>query len=172
MSSRFGSSYVHLKKGLVQLDDHLCKTDIVQFHALCRKAEVQLEEGRTQEALKTYAEAISLYKDDFLASDVDAQWAAPVRESLKQRYIDVLLRVARSYETLGSWTKAVRHYEMALECDPVLEEAYRRIMTLYADKGKRSQALHVFEKCRKNLKKHVDVEPDEVTVSIYRRILG
>jgi DNA-binding SARP family transcriptional activator len=172
LSSRFGSSYVHLKKGLVRLDDHLCKTDIVQFHALCRKAEARLEERRTQEALKTYAEAISLYKDDFLARDVDAQWAVPIRESLKQRYIEVLLRVARSYETLGSWTKAVRHYEMALECDPVLEEAYRRIMNLYADRGKRSKALQVFEKCRENLRKHADIEPDEFTVSVYRRILG
>jgi len=172
MSSRFGSSYVHLKKGLVQLDEQLCRTDFDQFHSLCSRAETQHEAGRTKEALKTYAEAVSLYKDDFLAKDVDAQWAAPIRESLKQRYIEVLLRVARSYETLGSWTKAVRYYEMALECDPALEEAYRRIMTLYADKGKRSQALQVFEKCRENLRRHVDVEPDEVTVSVYRRILG
>ena len=172
MSSRFGSSYVHLKKGLVQMDDHLCMTDVVQFHSLCSRAETQLEEGRTREALTTYAKAVALYREDFLARDIDAPWAEALRESLKQRYIQVLLRVARNYETLGSWTKAVHHYEMALECDPVLEEAYRRLMTLYADKGKRSQALQVFEKCRENLRKHVDVEPDEVTVSIYRRILG
>jgi DNA-binding SARP family transcriptional activator len=61
---------------------------------------------------------------------------------------------------------------MALECDPVLEEAYRRIMNLYADRGKRSKALQVFEKCRENLRKHADIEPDEFTVSVYRRILG
>ncbi len=172
MSSRFGSSYVHLKKGLVQLDDHLCKTDISHFHSLCKRAKAQLEEGWTREALKTYAEALSLYEEDFLANDVDAQWAAPIRDALKQRYIEVLLRVARNYETLGSWTKAVRHYELALKCDPVLEEAYRRIMVLYADKGKRSQALQIFERCRDNLRKHLDVEPDRVTVAVYRRILG
>ncbi len=61
---------------------------------------------------------------------------------------------------------------MALECDPVLEEAYRRVMNLYADRGKRSKALQVFKKCRENLRKHVDIEPDEFTISVYRRILG
>jgi DNA-binding SARP family transcriptional activator len=59
-----------------------------------------------------------------------------------------------------------------LERDPLLEEAYRRIMRLYADKGKRNKALQVYELCRKNLRNILDVEPEDLTTSLYRNIKG
>lgn len=171
MSSRFGSSYIHLKYGIVYLDEQLCTTDVDQFHDLCTQAEDQLRSEK-REALKTFSKALALYTGDFLSQDLDADWASGKREALRQKYIQVCLKVARTYEYLGSWTKALTHYELALGCDPALEEAYRRIMVLYAEKGMRSKALQTFQKCRENLRKNLDTEPDQVTESIYRRIRG
>ena len=45
-------------------------------------------------------------------------------------------------------------------------------MALYADMGKRSEALRLYDQCRKTMLELLDTEPDPMTTSIYRRILG
>ncbi len=172
MSPRFGSSYIHLKNGLLFLDQELCATDVQRFSRLCSRTENLLQGGEGRQALKRFTEAVSLYKGDFLPEDTDTEWMRAVREHLRQRYIALLLETAEAHERNGSWTKAVGHYQKALDCDPLLEEAYRRIMVLYADRGKRSKALSVFETCRKNLQQALGIEPDDLTLSVYRRIRG
>ncbi|MEF8942411.1 MAG: BTAD domain-containing putative transcriptional regulator [Desulfohalobiaceae bacterium] len=172
MSSRFGSSYILLKHGALSLDSELCRTDIQDFQMLCRETRDQLQSGETQKALRTLQAADSLYQGDFLPDEPEKDWAREVRERLRQTCIEAQFEVARAYESLGSWTKAIRHYQRALDCDPLLEEAYRRIMRLYADKGKRAKALQVFETCRTALRNGLDVDPEELTMSLYRKIRG
>lgn len=45
-------------------------------------------------------------------------------------------------------------------------------MVLYSNTGKRTQALKIYERCRKALQKELDVEPDHVTVALYEKIVG
>jgi ATP/maltotriose-dependent transcriptional regulator MalT len=172
MSSRFGSSYVHLKSGFLSLDDELCETDVQLFSRLCSLTRELLRSGEPKKALETFEEAASLYEGDFLPDEPDPQWAREMREHLRKRFIALLFEAARACESSGAWSKAVKHYRRALDCDPLLEEAYRRIMLLYADRGKRSKALKIYEECCRNLKAALDVEPDDLTVSVYRRIRG
>ena len=172
MDSRFGSSYILLKHGALSLDRELCRTDIRDFQKLCKETRSQLHSGETQKALQTLQAADSLYQGDFLPEEPEKDWAREVRERLRQTCIEVQFEGARAYESLGSWTKAIRHYQRALECDPLLEEAYRRIMRLYADKGKRAKALQVFETCRTALRNGLDGDPEELTMSLYRKIKG
>ena len=172
MDSRFGSSYILLKHGALSLDRELCRTDIRDFQKLCKETRSQLHSGETQKALQTLQAADSLYQGDFLPEEPEKDWAREVRERLRQTCIEVQFEGARAYESLGSWTKAIRHYQRALECDSLLEEAYRRIMRLYADKGKRAKALQVFETCRTALRNGLDGDPEELTMSLYRKIKG
>jgi ATP/maltotriose-dependent transcriptional regulator MalT/DNA-binding SARP family transcriptional activator len=172
MDSRFGSSYLLLKHGALSLDSELCCTDIQDFQMLCRKARNHLQSGETQKALQFLQESDSLYQGDFLPDEAEKDWAREVRERLRRTCIEAQFEAARAYESLGSRTKAIRHYQRALECDPLLEEAYRRIMRLYADRGKRAKALQVYEQCRMNLHNALDVKPEELTMSLYRKIKG
>lgn len=55
--------------------------------------------------------------------------------------------------------------------DPVSEKAYQRLMTLYSNRGMRSAALKVYEECRQALQTGLDTATDEVTTSIYRKVL-
>jgi ATP/maltotriose-dependent transcriptional regulator MalT/DNA-binding SARP family transcriptional activator len=172
MSPRFGSSYIHLKQGLVFLDSELCATDVSSFLGLCREARATSRAMGPRQAVKTFEEGFSLYRNDFLPHDPDPEWARELRERLGREYVRALLEAARSYETLGSWTKAVRCYERALDHDPLLEEACRRIMVLYADRGRRTKALSTYDTCRRRLLERLGVEPEELTTSLYRRIRG
>ena len=87
-------------------------------------------------------------------------------------YLDLLLRIARIHEGRGAITRAISLYGKAVQADALLEEAYQRLMVLYADKGKRNEALRIYEDCKKALRVMLDSEPDRVTTAIYHKISG
>jgi DNA-binding SARP family transcriptional activator len=172
MDPGFGSSYIHLKSGRAFLDRELCRIDTERFLELASHAEDQLGSGEWRPALKTYEQALALYKGDFLPADPDRDWTMGMRELLRQRHINVLLEAGRGFERCGSKGKAARLYERALECEPLLEEACRRLMVLHADQGRRSKALQVYARCCETLRDSLGIEPDPLTTSLYRRIRG
>jgi len=171
LSSRFGSSYIHLKHGYLSLDTELCRTDIYRFQLLCRDMMRGIRSGDIKQAAQAFQQADALYSGDFLPDEAD-RIAGPVREHVRQVFIEAQFEAARLYESRGSWTKAIYHYQRIINCDPLLEEAYRRIMRLYAEQGKRSKALQVYEQCRTALRSELDMEPEETTTSLYRKIRG
>ncbi len=170
LSSRLGSTYIHLNAGCVFLDHELCQTDVHRFAALCETAKRLLKSGETKKGLGYCEEALPLYQGDFLPDDPDPEWARGTREALRQNSIALLIKAGRSCETQGTWTKAVRFYERVLGCDPCQEEVYRRIMALYADHGKRAKALQIYEQCRIMLRETLDIQPDSQTESLFRKI--
>lgn len=72
----------------------------------------------------------------------------------------------------GAVNKAISTYKKVIQTDSILEEAYQKLMLLYSGKGKRNEALRVYEACKKALKKELDSQPDQVTVSLYKKIMG
>jgi LuxR family transcriptional regulator, maltose regulon positive regulatory protein len=172
MDKRFRSSYLILKGNRLSLDMEMCEVDFEKFQSLLQEGESKQRAGNVKSALSCYEAAHQLYDGDFLIEESYAEWAQRKRQALREQFVGLLLKMARIYEDRGSPTKAVRFYEKSIQTDPVLEVAYQRLMTLYADMGKRSEALKLYEKCREAMLELLDTEPDSVTHSIYKRILG
>lgn len=167
----FGSSYVHLQGHEISLDRDLCWADFHQFLSLIHEGEKLRKKHEEKKALSHYAEALQLYKGDFLQEDPYPPWADKKREELRNRYIELLHQTARLYEKQGSFKKAVECYKKVIEVDPLLEESYQKLMTLYASRGMNSEALAAYETCRKVLKKELKAKPDSMTEAIYNRIM-
>ncbi len=166
----FGSSYVHLHHNLVFLDPELCRVDAREFNDLYREG-VRLEnEGDDKGALDCFSRAADLYEGDFIPEETYDSQVLRRREDFKNIYIDLLTRLARRHTRAGASKKAVSCLKQAIETDPLLEEAYRDLMTLYAEKNLYNEALRVFEACRKVLKEEMDSSPDPLTMAIYRGI--
>ena len=171
INTAFGSSYIHLEDGFLSLHEHLCHVDADQFLSLCSRGKEEKQQGHTTKALSLYQEAARLYQGDFLVEDLYASWAQAKRQLLRSRYVEVLLRIAELYEARGASRKAIAFYKELVETDPFLEEAYQKLMTLYWNLGKRSAALKVYDECREALKAGLEIEPDKVTTSLYKKIL-
>jgi DNA-binding SARP family transcriptional activator len=167
---RFGSSYIHLHHNLVFLDEELCRVDCREFALLAREGANRGENGDLKGALDCYERAVALYQGDFIPEEVYGQWAENRREDFKNIFIDLLLRSAAGYESLGAFKKAVNRLEQALAADPLLEEACRRLMTLYASKNLYTEALRVYEACRRALKEELSTRPDPMTRALYEGI--
>jgi DNA-binding SARP family transcriptional activator len=114
---------------------------------------------------------MEIYKGDFLPDETYVSWVDKRREELRTKYIDLLSKMAKLHENQGAIKKAVGCYKKAIEADPLLEESYQRLMTLYSSKGMYNEALRTYEDCKKALKKELKTRPDSVTDAIHKKIL-
>jgi len=167
----FTSSYVHLHDNFVHLDAELCQVDVELFLSLLRMAEEKEKKGEAKTALSLYAEAMEIYKGDFLPEELYAPWADKKREELKRKFIELLNRMAHLYEKQGAVKKAIDCYQKVIQEDPLLEESYQKLMTFYSSKGMYSDALKIYEACKKALKTELKSKPDSTTSAIYKKVL-
>ena len=171
MDKNFKSSYIHLKDNLVSLDEELCDLDVDSFSSLIKEGEAKEKENDLKAAISLYTKATERYKGDFLSEDLYAPWADIKREELKRTNINLLIKLAQLHEDRGEQEESIFFYKKAIQADPVLEKAYQRLMILYSQQGMRNEALKVYEACKKALRDEIDTEPDQVTVSLSKKIL-
>jgi two-component SAPR family response regulator len=167
----FGSSYIHLHEGYVFLDQELCEGDVDQFFSLIKEAESEENSGKTREALLGYQAAAELYKGDFLPEEIHLPLVDMKREEVKQKYIDLLIKMGQLHEKQGASRKAIECHKKAIQTDPLLEESYQRLMTLYSNKRMYNEALKTYEVCKKALKKDLKTDPDSKTNALYKKIM-
>jgi LuxR family maltose regulon positive regulatory protein len=166
-----GSSYIHLKDNRVSLDEELCSVDVEAFADACGQAEAREGGGDDGEALRCGEEALAIYQGDFLPDDLYWPWAELRRAELRREYLKLLCRAAElQVKQPGGHKKAIDLYQRVIQADPLHEPAYRRLMALYADCGRRNAALRLFDACRKALRNELDTEPAEATLATYLQI--
>ncbi|GEM_PF-986513 len=132
--------------------------------------EKHAEEAIRSSEIENYERTLSLYEGDLLVEDLYEDWAAAKREQLRALYQDLLMRLARSYESLCDYQHSIERLKEIVALDSSNEEAHRGLMRLYAMTGNRPQSLSQFQQCRDALEKELDSEPDELTLELYKQI--
>ena len=171
MIKEFGSSYIHLKDNFISLDERLWQLDIVDFMDLKEKAEIAESQGNMNKAIACLKDALKVYRNDFLADDLYIEAIRSKREAYRRQYLSTLYRLAEIYEKRGALKKAAPFYKEIVAVDPFSEAACQKLMLNCFNRGKRNEAIRVYEKFKENVRTDMDSEPDELTVSIYRKIL-
>jgi LuxR family maltose regulon positive regulatory protein len=167
----FGSSYIYLHDNRVILDQDLCQVDAVQFLSLIKNGEEKEKASDVKGALSLYTEAMELYKGDFLPEEVYLPEVDRKREELKGAYIDLLQRSANLHERRGALRKAIDCHKKAIQADPLFEESYQKLMTLYSSKGLYNEAIRTYEACKKAVKAELKTKPDPMTTALYNKVL-
>jgi ATP/maltotriose-dependent transcriptional regulator MalT/two-component SAPR family response regulator len=167
----YGSSYIHLHDGYVSLDPELCEVDVDRFFSLIRKAEAEEKRREARETVTGFQAAVELYKGDFLPEEIHLPLVDMKREEISSKYIELLIKLAQLHEKQGGFRKAIECHKKAIQTDPLLEESYQRLMTLYSNKKMYNEALKIYEGCRKALKAGLKTEPDGMTNALYKKIM-
>jgi predicted ATPase/DNA-binding SARP family transcriptional activator len=107
-------------------------------------------------------EAVALYRGDLLPSCYD-DWIIPERERLRQDFVEALERLVRLLENESDTRTAVGYTQRLLQCDPLREATYRRLMRLHALNGDRAGILRVYETCAVVLQRELGIEPGPAT---------
>ena len=122
-------------------------------------------------SLADLEQAITLYRGDLLPSCYD-EWILPEREHLQQVLFDVLEKLVAQLESTRQYSEAIGYAQRLVKHDPLSEDAYRRLMQLYALNSDRASVMHVYHTCVTTLQRELRIEPSPATQQLYERLLN
>ncbi|MBW7886598.1 MAG: AAA family ATPase, partial [Caldilineaceae bacterium] len=141
--------------------------DVADFeHALA-----QVRSATDQAEQRYWLErAVDQYSGDLLPGNYD-DWVIPIREELRQNYLDALYRLSGLLEEEGDYRAAIRYLQRQLQVDPLDEAAYVRLMRAHALSGDRAGIRRVYQTCVNALRRELDVDPSPSTQAAYEQLL-
>lgn len=126
--------------------------------------------GNVDEAIAEYECAIDLYRSDLLDDGEHEPALACDDQALRDRFNQVLERLARLREAREDLHGCLRVSLRHLGIDPCNEQAHRRLMRCYARLGQVQLAERQFRTCVDTLRRQLGVTPQAETIELHRRI--
>ena len=120
-------------------------------------------------ALTDLVAANDIYRDEFLAhfnvpSEPFMDWVQLERTRLEVIACGMLYRLAVTLSNANEYDAAIIAAQRLIALDPLREDGHRLLMQLFADVGRRSEAIRQFATCSDHLRRELDVAPDEKTI--------
>jgi DNA-binding SARP family transcriptional activator len=150
----------------------------VEVFKRCLNQSVMLpDEPMTDECAAALAQAVELYRGDFLeglyvrGAPAFEEWALLEREFLRLMAFRALRGLTAYHLERRQFVHAIRHATRALALEPAQEWAHRRLMATLALDGQRSAALRQYATCCRVLARELGVEPMAETKALYEQIL-
>jgi DNA-binding SARP family transcriptional activator len=145
-------------------------TDLEAFEAAWRAGARLERAGQPARAVPFFAEAVALYRGDYLEEDPFEEWTLLRREELKDLYLTMLGKLSAHWLQAGELERATEGWTRILDKDPCREDAYRQLMLCCARRGQRALALRWYELCARFLRDQLRVDPEPATVALYRAL--
>jgi LuxR family maltose regulon positive regulatory protein len=158
--------------GVLMLNKDLVRTDVGQLLYHLDTTDRMRSSRKPGDITGEYEKAFDLYEGDFLPEDLYSDWAAPLRDRLRIRYLRALEDAAAIAESSGDNDRTLRFYERMFSADPCNEKACCWLMTRYHSDARRGEAIRTYERCERAMNRDLDLEPEEQTKKLYRRIIG
>jgi ATP/maltotriose-dependent transcriptional regulator MalT len=118
--------------------------DVEHFLAEAEAGLSFLREGRAEEARPVLALAEESYTGEFLEEDLYEDWAAPLREETRARYVAVVRALAKASFEAGELDQAIRYRLRTLQRDPYDEEAHLGLIAILRQAGRPGEALRAY----------------------------
>jgi DNA-binding SARP family transcriptional activator len=100
-----------------------------------------------------------------------AAWAVRAREEFSRTLVGLCTRAAQRANGLGEYVRAENLALVAVEHDPVCEEAWRQLMLAHWFAGARGRALAVYAEYRTSMAEYLGEEPARESHELYMTIL-
>jgi DNA-binding SARP family transcriptional activator len=138
----------------------------------CSRNFLTLAHGAVQQKDADAMEAaLPLYSGHLLDGFYE-DWALRERERLHLAHVDCLLRLMQFYERCGKYDRSVAFGQRVLHDDSLREDVHRALMRLYAQTGRRAQAVQQYETCRRLLAAELDITPMPETELLHAAIMA
>ncbi|MEM7115135.1 MAG: BTAD domain-containing putative transcriptional regulator [Chloroflexota bacterium] len=165
-------SYLLISRRTVQLNPDaltagLITVDVADFQALHQQSTTHLQAAN---------EAIGLYKGAFFAGapDIDSSefdmWIRLQRERHHRQMTEFLVTIMRQFISAGNYEQAIAYARKRVDHEPWREEAHVQLMHALWQNGQSITAMEQYDKCRRILRKELDVAPSSDTIALYEAI--
>ncbi|HSR94907.1 MAG TPA: BTAD domain-containing putative transcriptional regulator [Solirubrobacterales bacterium] len=159
-----GSRCLELQEDVMALCPHdPVRIDVVAFEQAAARA-------RDQGDPAAYRAALDAYDGELLPEDRYEDWTASRRDALRELRLALGIELAE-LEAPADRAAAIGRLRKVLLEEPLHEPAHRALMRLYADGGRRQEALAQFQELKRGLRREFEDEPDDETRRLYQGIL-
>ena len=154
------------RKTIQRNPDYPFHCDILRFEALLTPPN------------QAWAEAVELYKGDFLADfylpdcHTFEEWATRHRAAYRYQLFDAYEKLIASEIQTGNLDKATTHAHNQLQYDNLRESAHQQLIEALALSGRRSEAIRQYETCRQLLQTELGLAPGQQLTNLYNQILS
>ena len=155
-----------VRDGRVTLDNRYCWVDVWAFERLLGQADELRKQGETNRARQSTEKAIVLYRGHFLAGECNDPWIVTPTERMKSSFFKSASWLGRYLGEAGDWEQAAEYYERFLQLDECREDFYRLLMVCYDNLGRKSDALSVYQRCRRTLSSLHGMMPSPETETV------
>jgi LuxR family maltose regulon positive regulatory protein len=144
--------------------------DVEEFLEFWRIGRINEKED-SKAAIQAYQHAIDLYKGDFLVEEQYVDWVEQERRKIKERYIEILLRIAAFAVQKGEYAEAIVQYKRILNIDPCHEHSHAQLMLCYIKINDRKSAIQQYRRCEQTLRQTLGLNPSSETKRLFETIL-
>jgi predicted ATPase/DNA-binding SARP family transcriptional activator len=128
--------------------------------------------ARHAQTIDSYRAASDLYAGELLPEDRYEDWTTARRESLRETHLALLVELAELQAGADDVGGAIATLQRAVVEDELHEVAHRALIRLFAQDGRRQQALSQYQQLREVLRRELAADPDPETRRLYREILA
>jgi two-component SAPR family response regulator len=151
-------------RGSYQLDTESIDCDYLKFSAFEEKADMVKAEN-----IQEYEKIAALYTGEYLTG-WEFYWASGKRIQLEERFIGLLLEMARYYRDTGNYQKAVKWLKEGLNHSPLSRELNYRLIEALQLANEQMLAVKYFELYKNGLMKKLMLNPDSAFKKLLRRL--
>ena len=142
--------------------------DVDQFTEALKLAK---GENNPEISIIHYLKAISVYQGDFLEEDLYIPWCDEERERFKEEHLYILTAIIQYYENKRDYSKCIDYAGRYLKVDKYAENIYQQLMRYYAHTGNKAMVIRMFEKCKENIIKELDIPLSRETEALYQKLI-
>lgn len=120
--------------------------------------------------LRRLEQIADLYRGKYLGN-CDFHWALHRQNELTDKYVRALRALCRHFQSAGQPEAALDCLRKIMAVSPDSEVDGRELIRLYIQTGDRNEAIKAYRQLVGKVRELLDVEPDEETVMMYRRLV-
>ena len=159
---------ISIDKDHIQLNPQIdFRIDTELFEQIYR--EVKSQPTVDEKLAQRLREAAQLYRGGFLEGYWH-DWCLFERERLQNQYLVMMDKLIEWSISQENFEEGLDYGERILQLDPASERAHQQMMRLHHLSGNRTAALRQFERCVRQLKEELDVNPSASTIKILSQI--
>jgi DNA-binding SARP family transcriptional activator len=121
-------------------------------------------------AIAHLEEAVALYRGAFCEDCPHDEWAHGERDYQRGRKLDAMSKLAELHLDGGDLASSVDVCRRLLMEDRCHEQAHQTLMRAHSRLGQHHLALRQFERCRRDLRAELNLEPDPMTLALAEAI--
>ncbi|GCE23502.1 BTAD domain-containing putative transcriptional regulator [Dictyobacter kobayashii] len=142
--------------------------DVDEFERLVEQ--VDQEGNKLPEYEKNLQDAIALYSGDFLPEERVAEWAVRRRQILRQKWVELLLKLSSLYASSNDYVKAINILNNLLLKDPTNELAIQQLLVALMNLKRRGEAIQAYQHFEKTLQRDYNAVPSAETRALHDAI--